>query len=250
MRQTIPILIIAALLSCLHDVKAQYTVVVPPSVNIIRNDTIIDCSFIPSHQFLVCPGASLGLTGNSTCANKFYMENASVVTFNDTVPSIPYGLFSFFIRGIAILDYNDNTNVSFGFIDTLVFEPSALLVDTGSNFHFIQSTAVVFDYSLFPTSNPCGTSGITDNGFMAFSVYPVPFKDEISFRQVNRECGVTIRMLDMTGREMERFETEKSPLQKFRMQNEWSGAAFLQVIRDGVIAGGKHIFRLSENHGR
>ena len=245
MRKSIPILILAAFLCCLHEAKAQYTVVVPPSAIIIRNDTIIDCSFIPSHQFLVCPGASLGLTGNSTCANKFYMENASVVTFNDTFPSIPYGLFSFFIRGIAILDYNDNTSISFGFIDTLVYEPSALLTDTGSNFHFIQSNpSVVFDYSLFPTSNPCGTSGITDNGFPAFSVYPVPFKDEINFQQWNPEGSITLRVLDMIGREIERFEPDQSPAQTFRMQNEWTGVAFLQIIRDGIITGGKNIYRL------
>ncbi len=225
--------------------QAQCTFVIPANTVVITNDTVIDCSFIPGENFLVCTGASLTMTGNSTCMNHFYMENASVVTFSDSLPGAPYGFFSFFIKGIAILDFNDDSPVSFGIIDTLIYEPSALLMDTGSIFHYTSiCPAVIFDYSLLPSSSPCATTEITGvDKQWNFAISPIPFSDHLDIEITGEIPPATIQIFDLLGKEVEAFDINEEGRHHLKMKNTWSGAAYIQIIQKGKVVARKMIAR-------
>ncbi len=225
--------------------NAQCTFVIPSNARIISNDTVVDCSFIPGANFLVCSGASLTMTGNSTCMNHFYMENASVVTFRDSLPGAPYGIFSFFIRGIAILDFNDNSPVSFGIIDTLVYEPSALLIDTGSIFQYkLVCPTIVFDYSLLPSGNPCASTVIEDADIhQNLTIAPVPFSDYLGIQITGEIPASTIQIFDILGKEVEAFEIDNEGQHHHKMKNSWSGVAYIQIIQKGKVVARKMIAR-------
>lgn len=226
-------------------INAQCTYTIPANTVIISNDTVIDCSFIPGTNFLVCSGASLSMTGNSTCINHFYMEDASVVTFKDSLPGAPYGLFSFFIKGIAILDFNDDSPISFGIIDTLVYEPSALLIDTGSIFQYIHiCQPVIFDYSQLPSGTPCvptevnGTKKQND-----FAISPMPFSNELFIETATGVQPATVKIFDLTGRVLEVFEISGVGRQQLSMKNTWTGAGFIQLFQNGKMVSRKMITR-------
>lgn len=228
-------------------VNAQCTFVIPSTTTVISNDTVVDCSFIPGNNFLICTGASLTMTGNSTCMNHFYMEDASVVTFRDSLPGAPYGIFSFFIKGIAILDFNDDSPVSFGIIDTLVYEPSALLLDTGSIFQYTNiCPSVVFDYSLLPAGNPCAANSIAGAEMRNnFIVAPVPFSEDLGIQIAGEIPASTILIYDIMGKEVEKFDINEIGQHHLKMKNSWSGVAYIQIMQKGEVVCRKMITRIN-----
>lgn len=228
---------------------AQCTVVIPANTIVITGDTTIDCSFMPGNRFLVCTGASVTVTGNSTCFNHFYMENASVVTFRDTFPGAPYGLFSFYIRGIAILNFNDDSPVSFGIIDTLVYEPTALLIDTGHIFqHRLMCPTLTFDYSLMPTGNPCGTTEIEgDETTKNFIAAPVPFSDHLDIIVNGWSQICTVQIFDLQGSEVERYEVNGPGKHRLAMRNDWSGIAYVEMMEAGKVFARKRVARIDQD---
>ncbi len=223
---------------------AQCTVIIPSGTEVVYADTTIDCSFIPGNHFLVCPGTSLTMIGNSTCVLHFYLESSAVVSFKDSIPGAPYGFFSFFLKDHAVLDYNDGSPGSFGYIDTLVYEPTSILTDTGSSFHVIQiCQPVVFDYSQLPSGMPCGTSITKGELISDFSISPIPFSNSMEIDISNLRDGTSLRIYNVLGEEVEIFELQNSGKQKLLMKNNWSGTGYIQIINDGIVTGRKMIVR-------
>lgn len=176
--------LIVFLFSCsMKSINAQCTLLIPANVNVLSHDTLIDCSNLVTQRFLLCPGVHVTWKGSSTCFNAFYMESGSTLTFNDTLPSVPYGMFSFYVKSGATLDYNIGAPTTFPFIDTLRFEPGATLIDTGHVFHDSSHCAsLVFDYSLLPGGvSPCGLSSLHNvMASASVGVYPNPAREQFT----------------------------------------------------------------------
>ena len=68
--------------------------------------------------------------------------------FSDSMGATPYGIYSFYAKSGSIVHYNASSNVA-SFLDTLVWEPGATLIDTGGLFNYDSlCSSLIFDYSL------------------------------------------------------------------------------------------------------
>ena len=137
---------------------AQCTVEIPVDVHVISSDSLINNSFMIAQSFLICPGNTLTVQGNSTGFNRFFIENNATVVFDSVPGTAPYGMYSFWVKSGGMLIYNDNSIVSFPMLDTLIWEQGAVLADTGSLFMFDTiCNSIVFDYYLIG-GPPCMTT--------------------------------------------------------------------------------------------
>ncbi len=210
--------------------EAQCTYLIPANVDVISSDSSINNSFLPNHQFLICPGRTLTVFGNSTGFNKFYLENNSTVIFSDSIGATPYGSYSFYLKSGALLHYNASSPVSFPFIDTMVWENGVTLIDTGDLFHFDSlCSSVVFDYSNLGGA-PCGISNsINISAKNSFKISPNPFSESLNFHFNNFPLGNEMVIYDLLGKELEHFFLNAATSSEFKMKNKWSGIAILEI---------------------
>ena len=225
--------------------SAQCTKVIPANVNVISTDSIVDCSFLVTQQFLVCPGATLTLVGNSTCFNKFCLESGATIIFNDTVPNVPYGSFSFYLKSGSTLDYNIYESGPTPFIDTLVFETDVTMIDTGA--FFMDSThcsTLVFDYSNLPGAvSPCQPNAVgSERNELAFDIFPNPSTDGITIQRNGAE-PMEVAIYDLLGKELEHYVLHHSSQRQIIFANRWNGTAIIELKAGSKRVGRKLLLR-------
>lgn len=210
--------------------SAQCTYLIPANVDVISTDSSINNSFLPNHQFLICPGRTLTVFGNSTGFNKFYLENNSTVIFSDSIGATPYGSYSFYVKSGATLHYNASSPVAFPFIDTLVWENGATLIDTGGLFHLDSlCSSVVFDYTNLGGA-PCGISIVKNiSANSSYSISPNPFIDALTIQMNNSFSENEMVIFDLLGKELEHFYLNEATVAELKMKNNWSGIAILEI---------------------
>lgn len=211
------------------NTNAQCSYLLPADVHVISVDSSINNSFLPSQQFLICPGKTLTVYGNSTGFNKFYLESGSTVLFSDSVGATPYGMYSFYLKSGATLHYNASSPVAFPFIDTLVWENGAMMIDTGSLFHLDSlCSTVVFDYSVMTSLACASTMSISVVVKENNSASPNPFTDELNIHFNNSTSENEMLIYDLLGKELEHFYSVSS-FSKMKMKSDWSGVAILEI---------------------
>ncbi len=213
-----------------NKADAQCSYLIPSNVNLITTDSSINNSFLVNQQFLICPGNTLTVYGNSTGFNKFYIESGATVLFSDSVGATPYGMYSFYVKSGATLHYNASSPVSFLVLDTLVWENGATLIDTGFIFNYDSlCSSVIFDYSQIGGS-PCGISSFKNLGVEnLFSLSPNPFANELNLKFQNSSFeNAEIIIYDLVGKELEHFYLSGNNSSEFKMKNNWSGMAVLE----------------------
>ncbi len=211
--------------------KAQCSYLIPSNVHVISSDSSINNSFLPAQQFLICPTVTLTVYGNSTGFNKFYLEGGATVIFSDSMGQTPYGSYSFYVKSGATLHYNASSPVAFPFIDTLVWDAGATLIDTGSLFYDTTvCNPLVFDYSLIG-GVPCGTSGsniISDD--LVFSISPNPFTNALKLSVQNSSTEISeVIIYNLLGVKLEHFYLNDAINSEFEMKNKWNGIAILEI---------------------
>ncbi|GDX52374.1 hypothetical protein LBMAG27_14210 [Bacteroidota bacterium] len=227
--KTLSIFALSVLISL--NSKAQCTYIIPADVHVISNDTSINNSFIPTDKFLICPTVTLTVYGNSTANNKFYLESGATIIFSDSMGATPYGMFKIYLKSGAALHYNASSNVSFPFLDTLVWEPGAILIDTGSLFYDTTiCNPLVFDYSLIG-GTPCGTlfsNNISEQN--SYNIFPNPFIDHLNMSFQNSVVKNSEMIIyNFLGEELEHFYLNNAITSEINMKNTWSGIAILEI---------------------
>lgn len=230
--KTISLFIFSLLLN--FNSRAQCTFTIPADVHVISSDSSINNSFLPGQQFLICPGNTLTVYGNSTGFNKFFLESGATVLFSDSMGATPYGMYKFYVKSGATLHYNASSPVSFPFLDTLVWEPGAILIDTGSLFYDTTTcNPLVFDYSLIGGA-PCGTlNARTVSAAVDFNISPNPFTTQLKFNFQNSSVEISeLIIYNLLGEKLEHFILNEGNYSDLKMKNDWSGMAILEIRKN------------------
>ncbi len=209
--------------------KAQCSYVIPADVHVISIDSSINNSFLPAQKFLICPGSTLTVYGNSTGFNKFYLESGAAVIFSDSMGATPYGMYSFYAKSGSTVHYNASSNVAFPFLDTLVWEPGATLIDTGGLFNYDSlCSSLIFDYSLIGGAPCSGTNSDNLKLTQNFSITPIPFSNELNIYFANTFSESEVIFYDLSGRILEQFILSDEASNSIKLKNNWSGVSIME----------------------